>query len=242
MWTENLKDDLKDDLTKNTIKENPIKEIIELEKSERWVDDLNDSSYDFLRLVWPVIKNFCGGGETIPVETVSNNDFAKYLDQFSGIDFWQIVNDHGIRGIASRIQWGNVNWRTFTIRFRRFSGNATEYQKRIEAINTGEWLYPYFTCQAYITERRNGCLLGCAVAKTRDIFLAIQEGKYGKQKTTNAEFLTVGWDNVKLVCEAPLEMPLESQTKNLHDNPSKEAHRFIYGRNCLTSYSKPNNK
>lgn len=202
MQADNLKEDI---IKENAELENPELENTELENPEKWVDDLKDSSYDFLRLVWPAIKDFCGGGETMPVETVSNNDFAKYLDQFSGIDFWQIVNDHGIRGIASRIQWGNVNWRTFTIRFRRFSGSATEYQKRIEAVNTGEWLYPYLTCQAYITERRKGYMLGCAVAKTRDIFLAIQEGKYRKRKTLNAEFLIVGWDNIELVCEIPIE-------------------------------------
>lgn len=36
------------------------------------------------------------------------------LDRFSGIDLI-VLRDKALRGIASRVQWGN-NWDTFTIR------------------------------------------------------------------------------------------------------------------------------
>lgn len=159
---------------------------------------IRDSNYDFIRLVWDRIKDYCGGGEIMPVETVTKNQFAGYLDTYSGIDLWQIINGKGIRGIASRIQWGDTNWKSFTIRYKMPSGCETEYQKRTRALENKEWLFPVYTCQAYITmPRREGSLLSCAVAKTEDIFgvLDSHPTKPLENPADGVMFLPVWWSN-----------------------------------------------
>lgn len=159
-----------------------------------WETDLSDSAYDFNRLVWPVIKMGMGGGELVAVETVANNDFAKQLDLLSGIDAWHVQEGCGLRGIASRVQWGDKCWETFTIRMARDSGAATEYQKRLNAIeSTDGWLYPVLTVQAYVTTRRTGKLLGCAVARTVDIIQAVKDGHCDMRHVSNATFSAVDW-------------------------------------------------
>jgi len=162
--------------------------------------DLSDSSYDFLRVVCPKLKaeNLISG-ELMPVESVTAEGMRKALDALAGIDIWQIKNSKGMRGIANRIQWGPKAWDTFTIRKTRITtGAKTEYEKRIEAITTRAWLYPYFTCQAYITKRRTG-LLSLAIAKTETIFEMINQGLCW-EKTNNDDgniFICVDWFNVK---------------------------------------------
>lgn len=172
-----------------------------------WAKDLKDSNFDFLRIVWPQIKTYCGEGEIIPVEIIKDNIIAKQLDVLAGIDIWQVVTDSGVRGIASRVQWGPTDWGTFTVRLNRFSGAETEFKKRSAAINSNEWIYPYFTCQAYVSQKRVGYLISCAVAKTVDIFNAIDNGYGGIRQTDNASFIYVHWDKVKNVfisrCKRP---------------------------------------
>ena len=165
--------------------------------------DLSDSAFDFKRLIYPKLKelNFISG-ELVQIEVATDIKF-KYLaskfDQLSGIDAWQIVEPLGIKGIASRIQWGEKAWGTFTIRKTRATGTKTEYEKRVEAIESGEWLYPYYTIQGYITERRVGKLLSFAIAKTEDIFEMIDKGFYkeNKNKEDSNIFIIVNWIDMK---------------------------------------------
>lgn len=167
--------------------------------------DLSDSAFDFLRVVWPAVKGACGGGELVPVEAVTATDFAKVLDMQAGIDAWQVVDRCGMRGIASRIQWGAKCWSTFTIRFSRTSGARTEYAKRCWALehpNQG-WLIPSLTVQAYVEARRTGTLLGAGLVRTKDLFDYVREEPRGEmtdpdaqwflQSTYNAQFIVVPW-------------------------------------------------
>jgi hypothetical protein len=162
-----------------------------------WKTDLSDSAFEFQRVVWPVVSRACGGGELVPVESVSEAGFAKQLDMHSGVDAWQIHTRTGLRAIASRIQWGS-SWRTFTIRKARFNGTETEYDKRLRAIRENKgWLWPYLTIQAYIAlPRREGQLLSCAVARTEDVIDMIAEGHCTRNQTWNAEFWVVHWDDL----------------------------------------------
>lgn len=65
-----------------------------------------------------------------------------------------------------RVQWG-INYKTFTIRYRRASGAVTEYAKRLAAIRGNDGaLYPYLTIQAYADKREQGHLLSYAIVKT----------------------------------------------------------------------------
>ena len=134
--------------------------------------DLLDSAYDFQRLVWPVIVGVCGGGTFEAVEGHASERLQEDLDVLAGIDGMQRLPAHlGLRGIASRIQWGDRDWGTFTIRETRGSGAKTELEKRLYAIQHPEQgiLYPHLTVQAYITKRRTGRLLSVAVAQTKEL-------------------------------------------------------------------------
>lgn len=131
---------------------------------------LEDSARDFQRLVWPRIKSSLGGGELVPVELLTNEDMNKRFDALAGVDAWQIHTERGMRGIASRVQWGK-DWSTFTIRYSTKYGNRTEYQKRMDALSTPEqhWLVPYVTIQAYVT-KDHLMLLSYAMIRTVDLF------------------------------------------------------------------------
>ena len=54
---------------------------------------LKKSSLHFVEYVWPVIKDSIGGGYIIPVEGVTESNFAKNLDVIAGIDAWQIFSN-----------------------------------------------------------------------------------------------------------------------------------------------------
>lgn len=153
-----------------------------------WKDDLSKSNKAFLEIVWPRIETIVGGGEIKHVEMLQDNALAKDLDIQCGIDVWQTIAGRGCRGIASRVQFGSTDWGTFTIRSRRFSGARTELEKRIEAIETGKFIFPYLTCHAYIDNLQ---LVNAYVARTKDIFEAIKRNRYKTRQTTNAEFLAV---------------------------------------------------
>lgn len=136
--------------------------------------DLSESAEAFVLLVWPIIKNWVGGGELLPVEAVTASGMAKDLDVLAGIDAWHIVQAEGkMRGIASRVQ-PMPGFRTFTIRYRRSSGASTEWEKRLRAMDKpGEgWLLPHLWCHAYRTSEpvSQSRLTGAALIRTRDLF------------------------------------------------------------------------
>lgn len=133
------------------------------------------------------------------VEGVTKYKMAKTLDQLAGIDLWYF-NSLGVRGIANRIQFGDKNWKTFTIRKNRESKAKTEYEKRSNAIKK-EWLYPVLTIQGYFNEQTNK-ILGFAIAKTKDVLWMIDNGhcttrKTGKSQIGQAEFYVVKWEEMR---------------------------------------------
>ena len=137
--------------------------------------NLKDSTYDFLRVVWPVVSEACGGGQIMPVESLTPGYFEKMLDTHAGIDLWQVFNREGMQGIASRVQWAPPTWtndwpyNTFSVRAILPSGAATEKQKRTKALLNG-WLLPRYTVQAYVSQRRTGMLESAAVVDTAALY------------------------------------------------------------------------
>jgi hypothetical protein len=124
-----------------------------------------------------------------------DSELAKLLDIKAGVDGWQIHKD-GMRGIASRIQITPSNpYNSFTIRLARDSGTKTEYEKRKIAIETGRWMYPFLTIQAY-AKSMSGPILSVGLAKTEDIVSFIKSGYHGTNRTTNATFAVCYWDNM----------------------------------------------
>ena len=163
--------------------------------------DLSDSIYDFARVVAPKLAelNFISG-KLISIESTTNfKGLAKQFDILAGIDIWQIKEKEGIRGIANRIQWGDKAWNTFTIREKRTSGSETEYSKRLRALQTKQWLFPFYTVQSYMTRRRVGELLSLAIAKTEDIFKLIESGNYTKRFNSEDgnSFFCISWRDME---------------------------------------------
>jgi hypothetical protein len=164
--------------------------------------DLSDSAHDFLRVVWPQAKAWCGDGVLRPVEAVGDDDdFNKQFDMLAGIDAWQIVDGEGIRGISSRIQWpkemkheGEISWpgqsdgldcwwESFTIRKKRSSGAPTEWGKRIHALENRSkgFINPHLIIHAYVKRpRREGELLYACMCRSDDLFRLATDEMKGK--------------------------------------------------------------
>lgn len=169
-------------------------------------EDLSDSSFDFQRVVSPIIKPWVGGGELVLIEG-SRDETLKTLDTNSGIDVLHICNGQ-VRGIANRIQWVDVSYRTFTVRCDRDSGTKTEYEKRREAIDSEKgYIYPSLTVQSYIAHpKRQGNLINLAMCRTSDLINictrfeqgGIQNKEHVREgRTTNAGFIIIDWDFMK---------------------------------------------
>ena len=158
--------------------------------------DLSDSSADFERLVWPAVREWCGGGDIELVEASSDQRMARRFDQLAGIDAWQMTGYDGLmRGIASRVQWGTA-WDSFTMRVRRPNGVPTEVEKRIRAVLDVEarWLSPALTIQAYVSERGgNGRLCHVLVARTTDLYRFAMEHQDLVQRRTNGSDRVEFW-------------------------------------------------
>lgn len=163
-------------------------------------NDLNRSSAAFINVVWPRIgEPWFGGGEIVPVETVTQEVFSKHLDVLAGVDAWLIRGSLGITALASRVQWvrGCNPFNTFTIRSWRRSGVDTELQKRLRAITSPErgYLYPHVTVQAYL---RNGTddLLSVAAVLTRDLFEHVDKYEDKVNVDGGSGFKVATWDQL----------------------------------------------
>ena len=134
--------------------------------------DLSTSSLDFMREVVPAISHIIGGGVVEPVECSTSSGMMRNLDMLAGIDAWQVITDEGMRGLASRVQWGDRCWDTFTIREHRPSGAVTELEKRQRGRDMAcrGYVHPHLTVHAYLTKPRGeGHLIGVGVARTDDL-------------------------------------------------------------------------
>lgn len=130
----------------------------------------------FSRYVWPHIQNRdwygCGRGRLEAVELVATDEFAHDLDHYAGIDYWHVVEESGMRGIASRVQGHDRDdaaaYASFTVRKHLPSGRSTEWQKRRNAIFGDEgWSYPEFTVQAYVDTEG---LLAAYMVRSEDLY------------------------------------------------------------------------
>ena len=157
---------------------------------------MRQSADDFKNVVWPTFGPLIGGGTIIPVESVTQNQMAKHLDVYAGIDAWQVLPDNNVRGIGSRVRYGRV-WNDFTVRARLSTGGDTEWQKRLYAVTHPHLglLTPQWTITAYI-DRAGGALQSCAAVKTESLIRFIQAhlGKLELQRThTGEQFYAVGF-------------------------------------------------
>ena len=156
--------------------------------------DLRRSSEVFRDLVWPECRAHLDGGALMQMEDRPDAELATQLDMKAGIDGWQ-VHERGMRGIASRVQIVEPPapaWNTFTVRRARDSGAVTEYEKRRDAVESGRWVYPHVTIQAYV-ETWDGPVVSVGIARTADIVAFIGLGLAKTRRTSNASFYVVPW-------------------------------------------------
>jgi len=161
-----------------------------------WANDLKNTLPAIKLLKLKVFKN------KVEIQSTEYKDeiIFKWLDQLSGIDYIAKRQDNQLITIACRIQW-DINYKTFTIRFKRITGTKTEFDKRIDAIENG-YLYPTFTMQAYLTENPLK-LLDCALIKTDILYRFIKRNLNNKnlifENTANKEgnvFKYVKWESL----------------------------------------------
>lgn len=174
-----------------------------------WRDDLRDSTADFTNIVWPAIKDSIGGGMIVPTEGTPVQMFNA-VDMLSGIDILQRLPSGAQRALASRVQWGDRAWRTFTIRSIRTSNAETELEKRLRTFLDESGLLPTKTIQAYLTER-GGRLICAGVVDTKPLlkFVVQHLEQLVRQArlTENAMFIWVPWDELRCADIEVLETP-----------------------------------
>lgn len=168
-----------------------------------WASDMKAANSLFSTFIAEISSEL--KGRLISTE-LEGGRLADIFDKYAGIDAVHVWGDK-VRGVAVRVQWG-VNYKTFTIRYRRASGAPTEFEKRVEAIRSQDgWLYPHLTIQAYADKRDGGSLLSYAVISTDDLFLYLASnvvdrfivGKKGKIPGTCITYNTCPEGNTFLI-------------------------------------------
>lgn len=150
------------------------------------------STEDFIKFILPKLLILLKAQKIQQVEG-DTKGLMKDWDTDAGIDWWLVDNDR-LRGIASRVQWCNDSWNTWTVRKEKPSGFKTEYAKRKEAIEE-DWIYPYWTIQAYITQDRK-MLISFAIIRTKDLIFLCSEDQV-RVNPDGTKFYYVGWNQAE---------------------------------------------
>lgn len=157
------------------------------------------SALNVQTFILPILKRLYPNCDFIHNE-IAEDKIAKSLDYYAGIDLLKIDKEKGnIQGIASRVQFTELCYETFTTRFKRDSGTPTEFDKRLNAMRNG-FLSATLTMHAYISPSLNQ-LLGMAIAKTSDIWRFIQQENPPLKHTSEyqygqASFYVVKWQDL----------------------------------------------
>lgn len=177
-----------------------------------WEPDVSvDEDAEFSRqaflLTWPHIRHLFGpDAEYRPLEEKKTKAHHRELDLVGGIDGY-IVQENVIRTVAQRTQRIEIFPRanTFTLRRRRTTGTATEYLKRLEAINNGDAV-PSLTIQTYFSETQN-CPMKVGIAHTVALYRWTHEHLTKCDVRTaqhgGNEFLVIKWLTLGLESDVP---------------------------------------
>lgn len=159
------------------------------------IKDLNDSERAFERVKKIIEKMLSGITISCESMTCDDNSIGFALDTYGGIDYF-IKDDVGLKGLASRMSFGTP-FNTFTIRSERPGGNKTEEQKRSQQI-AGDYIYPYWTVQAYFESKEDLILLSLAIIKTKDLFYELKYNPTVKTRKSNNYFKYIEWSNIPM--------------------------------------------
>lgn len=159
---------------------------------QNWIVDNKDSVAAFEAIRHTILPSLVSG-EVHSIEMV-DNDILLMMDRHSGIDLIR-VNEKGLQGVAWRAQWGRA-FDTFTIRTKRHTGNRTELEKRLKAIEDG-YFYPAYTIQAYFNNRVEHKCLSIAVVETRTLYrLYIDKPVLFVKRQSDNEFAFIKWEDI----------------------------------------------
>lgn len=137
--------------------------------------NLQDTA-ESVRLIWSLIGDLYDGGT---IHSLEEREELHELDADAGIDFVQLLPGRQRRTWASRIQWGSAWYSSFSIRYSRPTGRATEYGKRIEAYRHG-LLMPDRTMQGYLDARPPfGEPIAVGTIETRKLYEFMDSPEFG---------------------------------------------------------------
>ena len=156
--------------------------------------DMENSTKAF-ESIKPILSKLLPG-KIIPCESSFNDttSIEFLLDSFCGIDY--LVQDEvGIRGLASRIQFGTC-YGTFTVRSERIgSMNQTEEIKRLNQLKM-DYLTPYWTLQAYFDSPDKLNLKSLCIIKTKDLYHEIETNPKVVERESNNKFKVLHWMHI----------------------------------------------
>jgi len=136
------------------------------------------------------------GAEKITFLEQEMSNASIILDRTAGLDC--LVQKNGVLyGMATRVQWCNEPYNTYTVRYKRNTGNKTEYEKRSDQINIEGSIYPHWTLQTFFS--RIGEFLSVGIIETRKLYEHIESNfdTLDIRKTDNASFIVVDWEALK---------------------------------------------
>lgn len=186
--------------------------MMQTDSQEKVIKEITNSVRAIRSIEYTAIPKLISGN-IIEVEA-EKDDLRKMLDREAGIDYFR-EDGHGLQGIASRVQFA-YTLDTFTIRTERESGNTTELEKRLYAIEH-DYLYPEFTLQAYFNNSINLKLYSIAIIKTVDLFeyYKMYPNRF-KERESNAKFIFIEWEYLK---NLRIKIYREAEKENYNEIP-----------------------
>ncbi len=167
--------------------------------------DLADSRTRFEEIVWPEINGWFGDDPELHRTEDKPGTLREDFDRVGGVDYWAVERGAGMVSIASRVQ--TYDKTTFTIRYSRGTGNDTEYQKRVQQLNS-HYELPTYTVQAYVDATLR-VLRNVAAVRTAPLYEYIMTGTPGEDwplipSDENEYFFPVSWS--ELHGEVPIQV------------------------------------
>jgi hypothetical protein len=161
-------------------------------------DDLEDSRTRFEEIVWPEINGWFGDGPELHRTEDKSGALREDFDHVGGVDYWAVERGAGMVSIASRVQ--TYDKTTFTVRYSRGTGNDTEYQKRMQQLNS-HYELPTYTVQAYVDPTLRA-LRNVAVVRTAPLYEYIAAGTPGEDwplipSNEDEHFFPVSWSELQ---------------------------------------------
>lgn len=114
-----------------------------------------------------ILSWFAPGSDLYSIE-LDSKKLSSLFDQYSGVDYVLVRNyEHKMLGVAARVNFWEGNFKHVTIRYKRKSGNKTEYEKRLSSIINNDSIYPHVTLQV---DSINDKIVSGLIYKTDDLY------------------------------------------------------------------------